>query len=81
MHLLLEQARFIRGVVRARKVSRDIAQSARVCELDTVSNIVDLKRVGAFTARSRRRSCNTTPHSYFFFNVFLMTIYANEMDA
>ena len=44
VHLLLEQAGSIRGVVRARKVVRDAAQSARVCELDRVSNIVDLKR-------------------------------------
>ena len=44
VHLLLEQAESIRGVVRARKVARDAAQIARVCELDSVSNIVDLKR-------------------------------------
>ena len=44
VHLLLEQAGSIRDVVRARKVVRDAAQSARVCELDRVSNIVDLKR-------------------------------------
>ena len=44
VHLLLEQAESIRGVVRARKVARDAAQSARVCEFDRVSNIVDLKR-------------------------------------
>ena len=44
VHLLLEQAGPKRGVVRARKVARDAAQSAKVCELDTVSNIVDLKR-------------------------------------
>ena len=44
VHLLLEQAECIRGVVRARKVARDAAESARVCELDRVSNIVDLKR-------------------------------------
>ena len=43
VHLLLEQAGSLRGVVRARKVARD-AQSARVCELDRVSNIVDVKR-------------------------------------
>ena len=44
VHLLLEQTGSIRGVVRARKVAREIAQSARVCELDRVSNFVDLKR-------------------------------------
>ena len=44
VHLLLEQAGSIRCVVRARKVARDAAQSARVCELARVSNIVDLKR-------------------------------------
>ena len=33
-----------RGVVRAGKVARDAAQSATVCELDRVFNIVDLKR-------------------------------------
>ena len=43
VHLLLEQAESIRGVVRARKVAKDAAQSARVCELDRVYNIVDLK--------------------------------------
>ena len=31
-------------LARARKVARDAAQSARVSELDRVSNIVDLKR-------------------------------------
>ena len=36
VHLLLEQAGPKRGVVRARKVARDVAQSARVCELDSV---------------------------------------------
>ena len=36
VHLLLEQAGPKRGVVRARKVARDAAQSARVCELDSV---------------------------------------------
>ena len=44
VHLLLEQAGPKRGVVRACEVARDAAQSARVCELDRVSNIVDLKR-------------------------------------
>ena len=34
VHLLLEQTGSIRGVVRARKVARDAAQTARVCELD-----------------------------------------------
>ena len=54
VHLLLKQARSKRGVVRARKVARAAAQSARVCELDRVSNIVDLKRgIGATTATSR----------------------------
>ena len=62
VHLLLKQARSKRGVVRARKVARDAAQSARVCELDRVSNIVDLKRrIVANTATSRRRSRSTTP--------------------
>ena len=51
MHLLLEQAGPKRGVVGARKVASDAAQSARVCELD------------ATTARSRRRSRSTAPHS------------------
>ena len=44
VHLLLEQVEPKRGVVGARKVARDAAQSARVCELDRVSNIVVLKR-------------------------------------
>ena len=44
VHLLLEQTESIRGVVRAHKVARDAAQSARVCELDRMSKIVDLKR-------------------------------------
>ena len=57
MHLLLEQVEPKRGVVRPRQVARDAAQSARVCELDRVSNIV-----GATTARSRR-SRSTIPHS------------------
>ena len=43
VHLLLEQAGPKIGVVRAHKVARDAAQSARVCELDRVSNIIDLK--------------------------------------
>ena len=44
VHLLIEQTGSIRGVVRAHKVARDAAQSARVCELDRMSKIVDLKR-------------------------------------
>ena len=44
VQLLLEQAGPKRCVVRACKVARGAAQSARVCELDRVSNIVDLKR-------------------------------------
>ena len=44
VHLLLEQAGPKIGVVRALKVPKDAAQSAGMCELDTVSNIVDLKR-------------------------------------
>ena len=44
VHLLLKQRGSIRSVVRARKVARDAAQRATVCELDLVSNIVDLKR-------------------------------------
>ena len=44
VHLLLEQAGPKIGVVRALKVPKAAAQSAGVCELDTVSNIVDLKR-------------------------------------
>ena len=44
VHLLLEQAGPKRGDVRACKVAEDAAQSARVYELDRVSNIVDLKR-------------------------------------
>ena len=34
VHPLLEQVGPKRGVVRARKVARDVAQSAKVCELD-----------------------------------------------
>ena len=59
MHLLLEQAGPKRGVVRAAKVARNAAQSARVCELDRVPNIF----LRATIARSRRRSRSTTPHS------------------
>ena len=44
VHLLLEQAGPKRDVVRARKVARDAARSARVCDLDRVSSIVYLKR-------------------------------------
>ena len=44
VYLLLEQAGPKRGVVKARKVARGAAQSARVSKLDRVSNIVDLKR-------------------------------------
>ena len=44
VYLLLEQAGSKRDVVRARKVARDAARSARVCDLDRVSSIVDLKR-------------------------------------
>ena len=44
VHLLLEQAGPKRGVAKARKLARNAVQSARVCELDRVSNIVDLKR-------------------------------------
>ena len=44
VHLLLEQVGPKRDVVRPRKVASDAAQSTRVCELDRVSNIVDLKR-------------------------------------
>ena len=62
LHLLLEKAGPKRGVVRACKVARDAVQSARVCELDRVSNIVYLRELGATTARSRR-SRSTTPHS------------------
>ena len=40
VHQLLEKTGSIRGVVRARKVARDAAQSARVCELYRVSKIV-----------------------------------------
>ena len=43
VRLLLEQAGPKRGVVGARKLVSNAAQSARVCELDRVSNIVDLK--------------------------------------
>ena len=46
VHLLLEQVGPKKIVVRPRNVARYAAQSVRVCELDRVSNLVDLKRGG-----------------------------------
>ena len=56
VHLLLEQAGPKRGVVGACKVARDAAQSARVCELDRVSNIVDLKRGRCHYCQIKKKS-------------------------
>ena len=60
MHLLLEQAGPKRGVVGDRKVARDAVQSGRVCELDRVSNIVDLKKGRCHYCQIKKKSQHYT---------------------
>ena len=62
VHLLLEQAGPKRGVVRARKVARDAAQSARVCELDRVSTIVNQKRGRCHYCQIKKKKLQAALH-------------------